>query len=468
VTESQLFDAYNNIKIRGPERSEFFQWKEFTNIYLGFHRLSIMDQTVLADQPFVFEDETRKVMLSCNGEIYNFEELIKEHELPVKSHSDCEVILHLYLKYGVQKTIDLLNGEFAVFIFDLLKKQKELDLYLFRDHCGIRPLFYGEKDQSFGFCSEIKGLTHSLGTDKAEQIVDHIQQFPPRKFLKLRVTMGEDKRLAMKKEWTDYTTFQDIPITITDKQEAMEKIRKVFYKAVKDRIQSDRPMGALLSGGLDSSLTASIFARELAKQGRKLYTFSIGMPGATDRKYAEMVAEKIGSIHKHVEFSKEDFLGAVEKIVEVTETFDITTIRATTGNYLIGKWISENTDIKVVLIGDGSDELTSGYMYFFNAPSPLASHKENIRLIEDIHKYDVLRADRGVADNGLEARVPFLDKAFIRLYLSIEPKLRVPTMCDFGIDMEKALLRDAFKDEDLLPREVLYRRKEAFSDGVSS
>lgn len=145
------------------------------------------------------------------------------------------------------------------------------------------------------------------------------------------------------------------------------------------------------------------------------------MPGATDRKYAEMVAKKIESEHTHVEFSEEDFLNAVEEVVGVTETFDITTIRATTGNYLIGKWVSENTDIKVLLIGDGSDELCSGYMYFFNAPTPEDSHKENIRLIEDIHMYDVLRADRGVADNGVEARVPFLDKNFIRLILSIDP-----------------------------------------------
>ncbi len=248
----------------------------------------------------------------------------------------------------------------------------------------------------------------------------------------------------------------------------MKKIRDVFTECVIERIQSDRDMGALLSGGLDSSLVCSIFARELAKKGRKLYTYSIGMPGATDRKYAEMVSKHIGSIHKHVEFSEKDFINAVEKIVQVTETFDITTIRATTGNYLIGKWISQNTDIKVVLIGDGSDELCSGYMYFFNAPTPLDSHKENIRLIEDIHRYDVLRADRGVADNGLEARVPFLDKKFINLYLSIDPKLRIPSMTSFGVKMEKALLRDSFKDENLLPKQVLYRRKEAFSDGVSS
>ena len=180
-------------------------------------------------------------------------------------------------------------------------------------------------------------------------------------------------------------------------------------------------MGALLSGGLDSSLVASILARKLKKKGRKLRTFSIGMPGATDRKYAEMVSKKIESEHTHVEFSEEDFLNAVNEVVGVTETYDITTIRATTGNYLIGKWVSENTDIKVLLIGDGSDELCSGYMYFFNAPNPEESHKENIRLVENIHMYDVLRADRGVADNGLEARVPFLDKHFIKLYLSIDP-----------------------------------------------
>lgn len=165
---------------------------------------------------------------------------------------------------------------------------------------------------------------------------------------------------------------------------------------------------------------------------------------------------------------EEDFLKAVKEVIKVTETFDITTIRATTGNYLIGKWVNENTDVKVLLIGDGSDELCSGYMYFHKAPNPMDSHFENLRLIQDIHFYDVLRADRGLASNGLEARVPFLDKTFIRLILQTNPDFRIPTQTLKGFVMEKALLRDSFSGTGLLPDEVLYRPKEAFSDGVSS
>lgn len=234
-----------------------------------------------------------------------------------------------------------------------------------------------------------------------------------------------------------------------------------------ERSKAERPIGALLSGGLDSSLVASILAGELKKRGQVLKTFSIGLPNATDKKYAELVAEHIGSQHTHVEVHEEDFLNAVENIVKTTETFDITTIRATTGNYLIGKWVSDNTDVKVLLIGDGSDELCSGYMYFHNAPDPQTSHLENKRLISDIHFYDVLRADRGLASNGLEARVPFLDLDFIKLYLSIDPTLRVPSITKKGFKMEKSLLRDSFYGTGLLPDEVLYRQKEAFSDGVS-
>lgn len=466
--ETTLFDAYNNIKVRGPERSELFQWKGHTNVYFGFHRLSILDTSIIADQPFRFENDERRILMACNGEIYNYEELIKEHKLEMESHGDCEVILRLYIKYGMDKLLDLLNGEFAFYIFEVDKKNDSYKLFLARDQCGIRPLFYGATKNSFAFSSEVKGLTTNLGTEKADQIIDNIRQFPPRKYLELGISHCTENQYKFSEKWVDYTDFDSITTKITDREVALVQIRDVFTTAVKQRIKSDRDMGALLSGGLDSSLVCAIFQKELAKKGKKLYTFSIGMPGATDKEYAEMVAKKIGSIHRHIEFSEEDFLNAVEEVVKVTETFDITTIRATTGNYLIGKWISENTHIKVVLIGDGSDELTSGYMYFFKAPSPEESHKENLRLINDIHLYDVLRADRGVADNGLEARVPFLDKNFLKLYFSIDPKLRIPSMTSVGIVMEKALLRDAFKDEDLLPEAVLYRRKEAFSDGVSS
>jgi asparagine synthase (glutamine-hydrolysing) len=258
----------------------------------------------------------------------------------------------------------------------------------------------------------------------------------------------------------------------------MNLIRETFIEAVEIRLKSDRPIGCLLSGGLDSSLVVSIASRYLKMRGRRLRTFSIGIPGSTDREYAEMVAKYCDTDHKHVEFSEADFLEAVPEVVRATETYDITTVRASVGQYLISKWIAANTDIRVLLIGDGSDELCTGYMYFHNAPGATESHQENARLIEHIQYYDALRADRCIAFNGIEARVPFLDHMFVDLYLSIPHEFRVPIReITSGRRIEKWLLRKSFDEIQysaggtnfkFLPDDVLWRKKEAFSDGVSS
>lgn len=522
----ELFDAYNNIRNRGPSRSEFVQIASILPIYFGFHRLPIVEDTANGDQPFTWEEGGRRVYVGVNGEIYNHKQLIKEHELTPQTPSDCEVILWLYLKYGIEKVCDLISGEYVFFIFDFNLKGSEVLVHLGRDQCGIRPLFYSITDEYLAFSSEAKGLTCHF--DKSpQQIASQVKVFPPRHRLEARVTLNsqsdrkvitteqairvneklmsdpncviEDSKhtihengqqVKRKHSFNDREaskpldrnlfsidhklipiySLQQHDILITDEKEAMEKIRKVLTECVEERMHCYAPLGCLLSGGLDSSLVSAIAAKEFKKQGRRLRTFSIGMPGSTDKQFAEMVAKYIDSDHIHVEFSEEDFLAALRNVIKCTETFDITTIRATTGQYLISKWIRDNTDIKVLLIGDGSDELCCGYMYFHNSPDPLSSHKENIRLLENIHLYDVLRADRAVAGNGLEARVPFLDKKFIELYLSIDPKLRVPRETPFanGRKLEKYLLRESFQDTGLLPNEVLYRKKEAFSDGVSS
>jgi asparagine synthase (glutamine-hydrolysing) len=229
-------------------------------------------------------------------------------------------------------------------------------------------------------------------------------------------------------------------------------------------LESDRELGALLSGGLDSSLVVSIASKYLHQFGKRLKTFSIGLPGSTDKEYAEMVATFCNTDHTHIELTTEYFLSALKHVIYATETFDITTIRASTGQYLVSKWISEHTNIKVLLIGDGSDELTAGYMYFHKAPSPTDLHIENKKLLTEIHFYDVLRADRGIATHGLEARVPFLDHRFVDLYMSLDPSLRIPTESR----IEKWLLRKSFDTGRYLPAPVLWRKKEAFSDGVSS
>ncbi|NBX77434.1 MAG: asparagine synthetase B, partial [Proteobacteria bacterium] len=270
-------------------------------------------------------------------------------------------------------------------------------------------------------------------------------------------------------QYVCYFDIESMKPKIFELDVATNMIHQTLVESVEMRMASDRPIGCLLSGGLDSSLVASIAAKYLKKQNSqlKLKTFSIGMEGSTDEYYAKLVSKHIGSDHTHIQFPEKDWLDAISVVVSVIESYDVTTVRASTGQYLISKWIAEHTDIKVLLIGDGSDELCAGYMYFHNAPDPVSLHKENVRLVSDIHMYDVLRADRGVSSNGLEARVPFLSKKFIELYLSIDPTLRVPKS-ETGKPIEKWLLRKSFDRDDYLPNEVLYRKKEAFSDGVSS
>ena len=248
--------------------------------------------------------------------------------------------------------------------------------------------------------------------------------------------------------------------------------RMLLTNSVIDRLQSDREVGCLLSGGLDSSLIASIAAKELSIHGQKLRTFSIGMQGSPDVKYAKIVAHHIGSIHTNFEIPPEEWVNSIKEVIRISETFDITTIRATTGQYLISKKIAETTNIKVLLIGDGSDEATGGYLYFHKAPNPMALHFETQRLLHWIHYYDVLRADRGIASNGLEARVPFLSHEFINFYFQIDPILRMPRPHTLSTGQtniyEKYLLRKSFEGTNILPECVLWRKKEAFSDGVSS
>jgi asparagine synthase (glutamine-hydrolysing) len=240
-----------------------------------------------------------------------------------------------------------------------------------------------------------------------------------------------------------------------------KNVKNILIESVHNRLNSDQEIGALLSGGLDSSLLCSIASRELLRQGRTLKTFCIGMEGSPDVEYSKKVAEFIKSEHTILEITQEEMLNAIEEVIYHIETYDITTIRASVGQYIVSKKIAELTNIKVIIVGDVSDELTSGYLYFHKAPDPSSSHNENVRLLNNLHYFDILRTDRGIASHDLEARVPYGSRKFIDYYLSIDPKLRTPK---FG--QEKWLLRNAFVG--FLPDEVLFRRKEAFSDGIST
>ena len=439
LTSVDLYKAFMKIQNRGPDRSNFMQ---INNNFIGFHRLAIMDKSVKGDQPFIYVDNrqtTNSTYMICNGEIYNYKEIIAKEGFTMNSSSDCEVILFLYKRYGFPNLLFHLIGEFAFIIFDI--NGDNTTIYGARDQFGVRPLFYGQDGLNIGFSSELKGLSDIMNT---------VKPFPPGHYFKY-----ENNYLML----TEYYSFNYL---IQKNKPEFNDTVKMLEKCVTCRLHSERPLGALLSGGLDSSLIVAIASRYLQKQGKKLKTFSIGMPGATDAKYAQMVADFCHTDHTHIELKKSDFLNAIDDVILAIETFDITTIRASVGQYLISKWIKENTDIKVLLIGDGSDELCSGYMYFHKAPSPNDSHYENAKLLKEIYLFDALRADRGIASNGLEARVPFLDYRFVDFYMSIDPALRIPIK-----GVEKWFLRKSFEHTNYLPEEVLFRKKEAFSDGVS-
>lgn len=463
----QLYELFKRIKHRGPDRSNFLEINEFVDVFLGFHRLSIMDTSANGDQPFIVGDELCTTYCVCNGEIYNHKELINKYNLQPKSSSDCEVIPLIYKRYGMSQLMNDLIGEFAFVIMDIYPLNKKITIYCSRDPIGVRPLFYGEDVNGFAFSSELKGLTGII--DSAT-----IVPFSPGCYMNVTLD-GNGDTITCNHEMIPYyekdykiCTFEGNIFDVEYLETIRSNIRSILQNCVITRLQSDRPLGALLSGGLDSSLVVAIASRYLAKYGKKLRTFSIGMLGGTDEQYAKIVAEHCNTIHTHIELKEQDFLNAIEKVIWATETYDITTIRASVGQYLISQFIGCQTDIKVLLLGDGSDEICAGYKYNFLAPSPAASHFDCSRLLREMYLYDILRADRGIASAGLEARVPYLDYRFVDYYMSIDPRLRVPiARIDGGKLCEKWLLRTSFQGTNYLPNTVLWRPKEAFSDGVS-
>lgn len=451
----------HSIKHRGPDETNVYNLS-INNIFINliFHRLAIVD-IQNGHQPFVYQFDKRKILLVANGEIYNYKNLIEKFSLD--TNSDCEVILKLYLKIGIEETVFLLDGEFAFVLIDITEVENDrqiINAYFVRDRFGIRPLFIGKDllTKKIYFSSELKGIPLNI----------HAEHVKPRKICILTIN---DNRFEYKED-EYYTLITNRPFIESgpefnegDSEFIYSMIRDSLIESVRNRMYSERPLGCLLSGGLDSSLIAGIASKILGERNEKLNTFSIGMStNSPDVVYARKVADFIGSNHTEVIIPENEWLDALPKIIYQIETYDTTTIRASTGQYLLAKWISENTEIKVLLNGDGSDELTSGYLYFYNAPNANQSHIENIRLLNNIHYYDVLRVDRGISAHGLEARVPFLCHHFVETYLSIDPKLRNPIK---NSRIEKYLLRKSFESLNIIPNEVLWRKKEAFSDGVS-
>jgi len=446
--EKQNFHKGKN---RGPENSVFKKINDKT--LFGFHRLAINGYAnPESEQPIELED----CVLICNGEIYNWNYLHRTLNIPTKTGSDCESIIHLYKKFGIAYTLNMLDGVFAFLLFDKIKNK----IYVARDPYGVRPLFcsYNKASEEhfyYVFSSELKMMTH--------MITDHVysgKQFTPGSYMEINMNNGEQ----LSKQYF-LSVCSEIPgYHLTEYYH--ECIRNALIAAVNKRVKNtDREVACLLSGGLDSSLITALVAKALPDPSN-LKTWSIGMIGSEDLRYAEMVAEHIGTDHHSIILSKQEFLDAIPEVIYTIESYDTTTVRASVGNWLISKYIRENSDAKVVFNGDGSDEVTGGYMYFHLAENALEFDQECKRLLKDICYFDVLRSDRSISSHGLEARTPFLDKNFVHMYLSIPAEVRFIEMK--GTKIEKYLLRDAFDKTNLLPHNVLWRTKEAFSDGVST
>lgn len=425
ISMEEFKKGFERIEYRGPDMSKIVAdcgiW--------GFHRLAIMGITPSGMQPF----DLKEKRVVCNGELYGFRKIrkkfIKEGYV-FSSDSDCEIILPMYEKYGVDM-FSKLDAEFVCVIFD------GKDYIAARDPIGIRPMFYGySRSGKIAFASEAKALI---------DICTKVLPFPPGHYYK-------NGKFICYKDATKYSNFIDTNIDSTCKG-----IKDRLVEAVIKRLDSDVPVGFLLSGGLDSSLVCSIAAKHLKQPIR---TFAIGMSkDAIDLKYAKEVADYIGSIHTEVYMEPSDVIDILEEVIYHLETWDITTIRASIGMYLLTKWIHENTDIKVLMTGEVSDELF-GYKYTDFAPNAIEFQKESEKRIRELYMYDVLRADRCISGVSLEGRVPFADLAFIDYVMGINPELKLNKY-----DKGKYLLRHAF-EEDYLPKDILYREKAAFSDAV--
>lgn len=424
---SAFKEGFDKTVSRGPDDSRIIDTGKG---FLGFHRLAIMGLTPDGMQPFELDGS----YVVCNGEIYGYEKIKEElsKKYTFKSGSDCEILLPLYREYGTDM-FKMLDAEFALIIYDGKAKK----YIAARDPIGIRPLYYGYDEKGvIMFASEAKNLVG---------MCRRVMPFPPGHYYK-------DGKFV---QYCDIAAVDEV--CHDDLETVCKNIREKLIAGVDKRLVADAKVGFLLSGGLDSSLVCAIAAR---KSEKPIRTFAIGMSeDAIDLKYAKEVADYIGSDHTEVIMTKEQVLDSLESVIRILGTFDITTIRASMGMYLLCKWIHENTDIRVLLTGEISDELF-GYKYTDFAPSAEEFQKESQKRIRELHMYDVLRADRCISINSLEARVPFGDLDFVKYVMSVDPEKKLNT---YG--KGKYLLRHAFEG-DYLPHDILFREKAAFSDAV--
>ncbi len=459
--KDKVTKCFDKLSKRDPDESS--KLKEIdTNVYMGFHRLHIVGKSKLGMQPFTYTYGDYEYTLICNGEIYNYKELIDKYDLDVsKDDSDCKVILPLFYKlcnndsYTVSEVVNLLDGEFAFIMYgrylDEVHKASDIDdkydnMIICRDHMGIRPLFIGRYEDGICLSSEVKGI--------------------PDYYTDIEIVKPGTYKDSGCDKFVSYKSYIYKPIDITY-NECVSLVRSTLDKTVSRMLQSctdSNYIGAFLSGGLDSSIIVSL----LSKRIPNLQVFSVGIGDTDDIINASKLVQFLNTKYKRniklhiLKIDTKDIVDNIEDTIYKIESYDTTTVRASTPQNILSRWIKDNFDVKVLFSGEGADELFAGYLYSRGVPSAKDLGEDAVRLINELVYYDVLRTDRAVSDNGLEVRVPFLMKDVINLVMKIPAKYKMSSKQV----IEKRLLRDAFKD--ILPDCIFKRRKEAFSDSVSS
>ena len=466
ISFQNLFSNFNSLRNRGPDRSKVLY---NDNYFIGFHRLAIHGLNYNSDQPFIYQDNDDIYIILVNGEIYNYNELINQYNLSVDNNSDCAVIYPLFkkLNYDFKSLNNILNGEYSLAIIHLNNDNLQY-IYLSSDPLCVRPLFfyYDNNNKIFGFSSLLSGLCNFNDVKRLNQNEYIIFNNITNNFL-----IDTLKYVNYNIEYNSSILSHDNIYNFNSN--IYSELYNLITNCVIKRLDSERPIACLLSGGLDSSIICSIISLYYYNNfpNKKLKVFTIGMNNSTDVYYSKILVQHLNYQfnnidHIIVNFSINEALSVLYDVIKVCETWDITTIRASVGQYLISKYISQNTNIKVILNGDGADECQMGYLYFYKHPSLEEAQNEHFKLLNNIHYFDGLRVDRNISYWGLEARVPFLDYEFVKYYLNLPPICKVPTK-EY---IEKYLIRKSFDviNKKLLPYEILWRKKEAFSDGVTS
>lgn len=451
LADAKLDHAVKTIQHRGPDTSGTTILD--ATVRLDFHRLCINGLTQSGMQPF---SSGGAWVVICNGEIYNYKQIAQQYNITLTTGSDCEILPYLLDRMSPHRMCDILDGVFAFVAYN----RRTCKIYAARDPFGVRSLYMGASHNGFGprmaLASEVKCL--------AEAGCVHIAPFPPGQVFTFDTNTCDEAwirhHVGFERQFFPYFT-EDSDETL------MAMIREHLTLAVRKRVSCDRmPIGCFVSGGLDSSLVAALVVKEIVANGGKpsdVWTFSIGQEGSPDLAFAGKVAAHLGTTHHRVLVSEDAMISAIPSVIKDIESWDTTTVRASTGHALLSSYVKDNTPVRVMFSGEGADEIFGSYLYFSNAPNPDEFQEESLRLCRDLHRFDVLRVEKSCASRGLECRVPFLDKTFVSKVLRMRPEKR-----GFRQGMEKWILRKAFDGMGLLPDDVLWRRKEAFSDGVTT